>query len=265
MPHAAPSTSLIHVAGKIAVVTGGASGIGAAIAECFAAAGARVFVADIHDEGARTVAHRIRLAGGDAVPVHIDVSSEDSCRRCAGFVLEASSGTCDVLVNNAGVGHVGSILETTPADLHRLWQVNVVGPYLLSREFLPAMLRNARGSIIHVASIAGITGMESRFAYTATKHAVVGMTRAMAMDHGSTGVRINCICPGRVATPFVEARLAEYPNPEDYRRQLASPHAMKRMASPPEIASAALYLASDAASFVTGSAMVVDGGYSAGK
>ena len=108
-------------------------------------------------------------------------------------------------------------------------------------------------------------GMEARFAYTTTKHAVVGMTRAMAMDHGTTGVRINCICPGRVATPFVEARLREYANPDDYRRQLEAPHTMKRMAKASEIASAALYLASDAASFVTGSAMAVDGGYTAGK
>ncbi|MFM8878605.1 MAG: SDR family NAD(P)-dependent oxidoreductase, partial [Verrucomicrobiota bacterium] len=105
----------------------------------------------------------------------------------------------------------------------------------------------------------------ARFASTTTKHAVVGMTRSMAMDLGTTGVRVNCICPGRVATPFVEARLREYPDPEDYRRQLEAPHAMKRMARPSEIAGAALYLASDAASFVTGSAMVVDGGYSAGK
>ena len=143
--------------------------------------------------------------------------------------------------------------------------MNVLGAYFMSRALLPEMIRHSKGSIIHIASIAGVMGMEARFAYTTTKHAVVGMTRAMAMDHGTTGVRINCICPGRVATPFVDARLREYPNPDDYRRQMEAPHAMKRMAQPSEIASAALYLASDAASFVTGSAMTVDGGYSAGK
>jgi NAD(P)-dependent dehydrogenase (short-subunit alcohol dehydrogenase family) len=254
---------MITLEGKTALVTGAGSGIGAAIAEGFARAGATVVVADLDGAAAAGTVERILRDGGSARSAVVDVSSQESCDACAREVLAASG--CDVLVNNAGIGHVGSILRTTPADMDRLWRVNVLGAYFMSRALLPEMIRRGSGSIIHIASIAGVMGMEARFAYTTTKHAVVGMTRSMAMDLGTTGVRVNCICPGRVATPFVEARLREYPDPEDYRRQLEAPHAMKRMARPSEIAGAALYLASDAASFVTGSAMVVDGGYSAGK
>jgi NAD(P)-dependent dehydrogenase (short-subunit alcohol dehydrogenase family) len=192
------------------------------------------------------------------------VSDETACRTAVQRVTE-ECGRCDVLVNNAGVGHVGTILTTKPEELERLWKVNVLGIYQLSRAVLPGMIVRRSGSIVNIASIAGLMGMEARFAYTTTKHAVVGMTRSMAMDLGTQGVRINCICPGRVRTPFVDEMLRQYDNPEDYLRQMQAPHAMKRMAAPSEIASAALYLASDAASFVTGSAMTVDGGYTAGK
>ena len=200
----------------------------------------------------------------DKIALVLDVSDETACRTVVQRVTE-ECGRCDVLVNNAGVGHVGTILTTKPEELERLWKVNVLGIYQLSRAVLPGMIVRGSGSIVNIASIAGLMGMEARFAYTTTKHAVVGMTRSMAMDLGTQGVRINCICPGRVRTPFVDEMLRQYDNPEDYLRQMEAPHAMKRMAAPSEIASAALYLASDAASFVTGSAMTVDGGYTAGK
>ncbi len=256
---------MITLDGKTAIVTGAGSGIGAAIAKMFAEAGAHVFAADIDEKAALATSDRITTEGGRCEPLTVDVSSETSCETATSTVLERSGGRCDVLVNNAGIGHVGSILSTTPADMDRLWRVNVLGAYFMSRALIPKMIHQGKGSIIHIASIAGLMGMEARFAYTTTKHAIVGMTRAMAMDHGTTGVRINCICPGRVITPFVDARLREYPDPEEFRRQLEAPHVMKRMAQPSEIASAALYLASDAASFVTGSAMTVDGGYTTGK
>lgn len=255
---------MITLTDKIALVTGAGSGIGAAIAECFAEAGALVFATDRDEAAAHKTAARIHEAGHRAEALVLDVSDEAACIAAIKTVHD-KCGRCDVLVNNAGIGHVGSILTTKPEDLERLWKVNVLGTYHLSRAALPGMIERGKGSIVNIASILGIMAMEARFAYTTTKHAIVGMTRAMGMDHGTTGVRINCICPGRVRTPFVDAMLRQYENPDDYVRQMEAPHAMKRMAAPSEIASAALYLASDAASFVTGSAMVVDGGLSAGK
>jgi len=250
---------------KVTIVTGAASGIGAAIAESFAGVGALVYVADCNEAGAATTVERIRQQSGQAKAAVADITQEADCQALAQRVLAENGNRCDVLVNNAGVGHVGTILTTEPADLERLWQVNLRGAYFLSRALLPAMIARRAGSIINLASVAGVMGMEARFAYTVTKHAVVGMTRAMAMDHGATGVRINCICPGRTQTPFVDARLKEYPDPQEYLKQMVAPHALKRLAQPSEIAAAAVFLASDEAAFVTGSALVVDGGYMAGK
>ncbi len=249
---------------KIALVTGAASGIGEAIAEAYGAAGAWVYVADQNEPGARETALRIEQAGGRAVAVKTDITVRASCEALVNQVL-AERGACDVLVNNAGVGHVGTLLTTTPEDFQRLWAVNVQGMYFLSRTVFPSMIERKRGSIINMASALGLTAMEDRFAYTVTKHAVVGLTRSMALDFGATGVRVNCICPGRVETPFVQQRLSEYPDPEKYRAQMVSTHAQKRMAQPWEIAGAAVYLASDESAFVTGSTLVIDGGYLCGK
>jgi len=240
---------MISLSQKVTLVTGAGSGIGAAIAECFAEAGARVYVADRDAVAGQATVARILQAGGEARLAELDVTDEAAGQAVIRWVLAENDQRCDVLVNNAGIGHVGTILTTETSDLDRLWRVNLLGAYHLSRAVLPAMIARRAGSIINLASVAG----------------VIGMTRAMAMDHGPTGVRINCICPGRTQTPFVEARLREYPNPDDYRKQMEAPHALKRMARPAEIASAALYLASDASTFVTGSAMTVDGGYTAGK
>lgn len=250
---------------KVAIVTGSGSGIGAAIAESFARVGALVYVADCNEASGLATVRAIEQKGGQARFAHVDITRETECQSLVQRVLGENMNRCDVLVNNAGIGHVGSILTTEPADLERLWQVNVRGAYYLIRLILPSMIAQRQGSIINLASVAGVMGMESRFAYTVTKHAVVGMTRAMAMDHGQTGVRINCICPGRTQTPFVDARLKEYPDPQEYLKQMVAPHALKRLAQPSEIAAAAVFLASDEAAFVTGSAMVVDGGYTAGK
>ena len=250
---------------KVAIVTGAGSGIGAAIATSFAEAGALVYVADCNSTNGQETVSMIEKKGGKAKLAIVDVTQEAECQRLVKQVLTENGGRCDVLVNNAGVGHVGTILTTEPGDLDRLWRVNLLGAYYLSRAALPAMIEQRAGSIINIGSIAAITGMESRFAYTITKHAILGLTRSMAMDHGVTGVRINCICPGRTQTPFVEARLKEYADPREYMKQMVAPHALKRMAQPSEIAAAALFLASDESSFVTGSALAVDGGYTAGK
>ncbi len=247
---------MFDLSGKVAVVTGAGSGIGQAIAVRFAAAGARVFVSELRpDAGAQTV-EQIRAAGGAAELVQTDVSHESSCRECAAKVLAASGQRCDILVNNAGIGHVGTALTTTAADLDRLYAVNVRGVFLMTQAFL---------SVINLASIGGIVGIPDRIAYTATKFAVVGLTKSMALDHAQSRVRFNCICPGRVETPFVTARLAEYPDPVKARAQMEASQALKRMGQPQEIAAAAHYLASDESAFVTGSALIIDGGWSAGR
>ncbi|MDX1934714.1 MAG: glucose 1-dehydrogenase [Capsulimonadales bacterium] len=245
--------------GKVALITGAASGIGESIARAFSDAGAFVYVAD-RDPRGRTVAESLPASSF----LSVDVAQEDEVRAAATQV-EAEHGRCDILVNNAGIGHVGTVLTTTGADLDRLIAVNVKGVLHWSQAFLPGMIERRQGSIINLASIGGIVGIRDRFGYCATKFAVVGMTRCMALDHADSGVRINCICPGRVETPFVAARLAEYPDPDRARAEMSATQALGRMGTPDEIAAAALYLASDEAAFVTGSALIIDGGWSAGK
>jgi NAD(P)-dependent dehydrogenase (short-subunit alcohol dehydrogenase family) len=170
-----------------------------------------------------------------------------------------------VLVNNAGIGHVGTMLQTTGADMDRLYAVNVRGVFNVTKAFLPGMVARKYGVIVNIASIGGIVGVRDRLAYCTTKFAVVGLTKSMALDHALEGIRVNCICPGRVETPFVSARLKEYPDPEKAYREMASTQAIGRMGKPEEIAAAALYLASDEAAFITGTALLIDGGWSAGK
>jgi 2-keto-3-deoxy-L-fuconate dehydrogenase len=254
---------MFDLTGKIALVTGAASGIGAAIAETFARAGAVVYATDRDEAGARATADRIRAAGGRAESLRVDVADEAAGREAARAVL-AARGRLDLLVNNAGIGHVGTLLTTEGADLDRLYAVNVRGVFNLSKAFLPGMVERKSGVIVNIASIAGIVGVRDRLAYCTSKSAVVGMTRAMALDHARDGVRVSCICPGRVETPFVQARLKEYPDPAKAYREMTETQPIGRMGRPEEIAAAALYLASDEAGYVTGAVLAADGGWSAG-
>ena len=249
---------------KVALVTGAASGIGESIAELFARAGAFVFVADRNAEGGADVVARIQAAKGQAEFLPLDISREEDCERALQKV-HAAHGRLDVLVNNAGVGHVGTLLQTTGADLDRLYAVNVRGLFNLTKAFLPSMIERKAGNVINLASIGGVVAVRDRLAYCTTKFAVVGFTKSLALDHALEGIRANCICPGRVETPFVSARLKEYPDPEKAYREMAATQAIGRMAKPEEIAAAALYLAADESAFVTGSALIIDGGWSAGK
>ncbi len=249
---------------KISLVTGAGSGIGAAIAETFARAGAHVFVADRDSTGGQATVERIKEAKFSAEFLALDVTSEDDCVRACQQV-HGAFGRLDVLVNNAGIGHVGTMLQTTGADLDRMYSVNVRGVFNVTKAFLPGMIEHKAGNIINLASIGGIVAVRDRLAYCATKFAVVGLTKSIALDHARQGIRCNCICPGRVETPFVTARLKEYPDPAAAYKEMAATQAIGRMARPEEIATAALYLASDEASFMTGSEFVIDGGWSAGK
>ena len=249
---------------KIVLVTGAGSGIGASIAQVFARAGARVFVADRDERGGGQTAEAIRQAGGIAEFLRLDVTSEVQCEDVRAHI-HTESGRLDVLVNNAGIGHVGTMLQTTGADLDRIYGVNVRGMFNVTKAFLPAMIERRAGVIINMASIGGVVAVRDRLAYTTSKFAVVGFTKALALDHALDGVRANCICPGRVETPFVKARLKEYPDPEKAYREMSATQALGRMAQPEEIAAAALYLASDESAFVTGTDFIIDGGWSAGK
>jgi NAD(P)-dependent dehydrogenase (short-subunit alcohol dehydrogenase family) len=252
--------TMFELAGKTALVTGAGSGIGAAIAETFARARARVFVTDIDVQSAGQTARRIVDAGGSADAFVLDVTDLAGCARAVEHVA-AAAGALDVLVNNAGVGHVGTALQATVEDLDRLYAVNVRGLFNVTRAFLPGMVGRRAGVIINLASVGGLVGIRDRVTYCTTKFAVVGLTKSMALDHAADGVRVNCICPGRVETPFVSARLREYPDPERGYRDMASTQSVGRMGRPEEIAAAALYLASDEAAFVTGAALSIDGGW----
>jgi NAD(P)-dependent dehydrogenase (short-subunit alcohol dehydrogenase family) len=253
---------VFDLTGKVAAITGAGSGIGEAIAHAFSKAGAIVYVLD-RDEGAgMSVAAAINSDGGRATFHSLDVSSEPACNR-AGQRILSEAGRCDILVNNAGIGHVGTVLTTTPEDLDRLYLVNVKGILHMTRALLPGMIERKWGSVINLASIGGIVAVKDRFAYCATKFAVVGMTKCMAVDHADSKVRFNAICPGRVETPFVQARINEYPDPKKAYEEMASTQLLKRMGRPEEIATAALYLAADESAFVTGSSLIIDGGMSA--
>jgi len=254
---------MISLAGKRALVTGAGSGIGAAIAERFASLGAHVWATDRDESTARATANRIRRAGGTGEALQLDVTDASVTVQVAAS-LEPGGGL-DILVNNAGIGHVGTILQASGDDLDRLYSVNVRGVFNMTRAFLPAMISRRSGVVINMASIGGVVGLRDRVAYCTTKFAVVGLTKCVALDHALDGIRANCICPGRVETPFFTARLREYPDPEKAYRELAATHALNRMGKPDEIAAAAAYLASDDAAFITGTALVIDGGLSAGK
>jgi NAD(P)-dependent dehydrogenase (short-subunit alcohol dehydrogenase family) len=245
------------------LVTGAGSGIGEAIAHRFAAAGATVYVTDVDAAKGEATTAAIRSAGGNASFLPLNVTDEGDCKAAATAVHDLH-GHLDVLVNNAGVGHVGTMMETSGTDLDRLYAVNVRGVFNVTQAFLPPMLERQYGVVINIASIGGIVGIRDRLGYCTTKFAVVGMTKCLALDHATAGIRAVAICPGRVETPFVKQRLQEYPDSEAAYREMTATQPVGRMARPEEIAAAALYLASDDAGFVTGVPFLIDGGWTAG-
>jgi len=252
---------MFELQGKTAVVTGGGSGIGAAIATLFATRGAEVVLFDREEAAAEAVAERIRQDGGAAGVVRCDVAEAEDV-RAAFERFDARHGRLDVLVNNAGIAHIGTIEQTSPDDLDHLYRVNVRGVYLCARAGVERMLRQGGGVILNMASIASLIGLPDRFAYSMTKGAVLAMTRSIAIDYVKRGIRCNCICPARIHTPFVDGYLAaHYPGKEKEMFQtLSNAQPIGRMGTPGEVASLALYLCSDEAAFVTGQAYPIDGG-----
>jgi 2-keto-3-deoxy-L-fuconate dehydrogenase len=239
---------------KVALITGGASGIGEATVRLFSEAGAQIILVDIDEQRARQVASSVQNC-----EVHIcDITRED---QVAALFQKISR--LDILVNCAGIGLVGSVEETEVADFERLFRVNVTGPFLMTRAALP-LLKAVRGCVLNMGSVAGLVGVKRRFAYCATKGAIIAMTRQLAADYPKE-IRANCIAPGTVDTPFVEAYLEKYHRheKEKVRLELNERQPLGRLGRPEEIAKLALYICSPAADFMNGSIVTIDGGWTA--
>lgn len=248
----------IRLDGRRAVVTGGASGIGLAIARIFHDSGAAVTVLDRDREMAMGVAEEM---GGAARAIGCDVSERSSVE--AAFAEVAAAGPIDILVNSAGVAHVGHLLSTTDEAFERLYRVNVRGTYLCMQQAVERMKAAGSGVILNMASIAATAGISDRFAYSMTKGATLSMTLSVAKDFLADGIRCNCISPARVHTPFVDGFVrANYPGKEsEAMERLSAAQPIGRMGKPAEVAMLALYLCSDAASFITGMDYPIDGGF----
>lgn len=252
---------MFNLSGKVAVVTGGGSGIGRAIASTFAGQGAHLILLDLDGAAARDAAAAISAAGGRAHAAACDVTDGAAVRATFDEVVK-SHARLDILVNNAGIAHVGTIEQTLEEDFDRLYRVNVKGVYLCTQAAVPQMVRQGGGVILNMASIVSMIGVPERFAYSMTKGAVLTMTKSVAVDYVKQKVRCNCICPARIHTPFVDGFVSQnYPGREqEVLRQLAAYQPVGRMGTPEEVAWLALYLCSDEAAFVTGQAYPLDGG-----
>jgi len=239
---------------RTALVTGGASGIGEAVCRVFADAGAEVLIVDIDAGRAEALAATLP----NARPLNCDITDEAAVR-----ILFSKIQKLDILVNNAGIGLVGGVEQTALGDFQRLFRVNVEGMFLVTREAMPLLIAS-HGSIVNIGSVAGLIGVKKRFAYCATKGAVVAMTRQLAVDYPME-IRVNCICPGTVDTPFVEGYLEKYHKneKEKVRAELNQRQPIGRLGRPDEVAHMALYLASPEAAFVNGSVVTIDGGWTA--
>jgi NAD(P)-dependent dehydrogenase (short-subunit alcohol dehydrogenase family) len=248
---------------KIAIITGAGSGIGRATAKIFAQEGAKVVASDIFTEGCQETVSIIKSTGGEAIMVKADVSKADQVQAMVKATLE-TFGQINIIFNNAGIELNALITETSEEDWDRIINTNLKGIFLCSKYVIPEMIKVGGGSIINTASVAGLVGFNNLGAYNASKGGVITLTKNVAIDYGQYNIRVNCICPGAIETSMME-RLFEIwgGDPEAIRQQFVALHPIGRLGKPEDIAYAALYLASDESSFVTGSALLVDGGYTA--
>ncbi len=244
---------------KVAIITGGASGIGKATALLFAEEGAKVSIIDINDAAGMKVVNEITAKGDRAIYIHCDVTNADQCQKAVEETVKTFGGI-DILFNNAGIIRRADILETTEEEWDRLMAINVKSIFLMSKFVIPIMEQAGKGAIINTASGWGLKGGQKAVAYCASKGAVVNMTRAMAIDHGPKNIRVNSICPGDTDTPMLRNEAHQLGQDENEFLIDAASRPLGRYAEPIEIARVALFLASDAASYVTGAAYVVDGG-----
>ena len=245
--------------GKIAIITGGGSGIGHATAKVFAREGAVVVIADKNLDAAQAVAKEL---GGKASALRVDVAIAAEVKAMVDGTV-GRHGRLDILFNNAGYGITGSVVETAEDDWDALMAVNVRGVYLGCRYAIPHMAKQGGGVIVNTASTTSVAGIKDRAAYVTSKGAVAAMTRAMALDHVHQNIRINCVAPGTIASPYFTKILADAADPVAVRQALDARQPMLRMGTPDEIAKAVLFLASDDASFCTGSTLFADGGWTA--
>lgn len=244
---------------KVAIITGAASGIGKATAKLFAEHGAKIVVADIDIDGGEQTVADIQDVGHVARFIKTDVTIKVDTQNVVAQTVD-SFGKLDILFNNAGIAMRLSVSELPEDDWHRCLDVNLHGVFLCAKAAIPAMQKNGGGVIINMSSIYGLVGADVRAAYVASKGAVTNLTRGMALDYAQDNIRVNCICPGFVETPLVAGVIK---TPNEYQK-LADKHPMRRLGQPVEIAYGALYLASDESAFVTGIALPIDGGYTAG-
>jgi 2-keto-3-deoxy-L-fuconate dehydrogenase len=249
---------MFELTNKIAVVTGSGSGIGKAVALLFAKQGATIYVADINEEAAGETVNEITTAGGKGFALVLNVTDQEQV-----WEKFQQPERIDILVNSAGISHVGNIENTPEADFDRLYNVNVKGVYNCLQAAVRIMNKNKKGVILNLASIANNVGLQDRFAYSMTKGAVYAMTLSVARDYLHDGIRCNCISPARVHTPFVDGFIKQnYPGKEaEIFEKLSKSQPIGRMAKPEEIASLILYLCSDEASFITGCDYPIDGGF----
>lgn len=251
----------MRLAGKRALVTGAGSGIGRAIAVAFAAEGARVGIVDVDPSGGEeTLAEVRRLSGGFFFAADVSKAA-DAEAMVAAAVREL--GGLDVLVNNAGVGVAATLHETSLEDWQRVIDIDLTGVFLGCKYAIPVFLNQGHGNIINIASVAGLVGVANRAAYNAAKAGVVGLTKSIAADYSARGIRANAICPGTVDSPWIQKILASDPDAAATRRKMEQRQLLGRMGRPEEIARLAVYLASDESEFMTGSAVVIDGGMTA--